>query len=429
MKTGIHGSIVFAAEALHPKHSERIETMKHRQTDRIKTGVARTFFGAALKIAVAMWLPLAAFGEGEAKVAALMATGYKGTTTLENFQALVKLPGGVSGFSYADLSDSSTGSDIWFSDTSGNVIPHEIDTWNTSGDSFVWVRIPKIVPVEDGKGTIVLMHWGKMRTAAQTCVPSDTWAGYAGVWHMNASGAANEPDATGNGLDAEPVALQSGDVSIMTTEACKVGSGRVNTTATSKGNALRVPVYKDALTEETAFTLSGWFKPTASTSWSTLYSACNRNVDHNRFSVQINNFGSTTGTRTFIMVSGDGSHKTAEVNRRDYSDSESLVAGKWAHVTVAYNGTCATAWIDGETILDNVDMSWENPARTTDFGFHIGNLLRDDTPNLFCGLYDEVRMYDGAASADRVKADYDTMNEPTAFLSEYVRKGFILIIK
>ena len=379
-------------------------------------------------LAAMMWT--LAFANG-AKSAWLMCSGYKGTTTLTGFQALVKLPSGVEGFSYSDLADQAGGTDIWFSDTSGNVIPHEIDTWNSSGDSFVWVKIPKVVPVVNGKGSIVVMHWGAAKTAAQTCMATNTWDGFAGVWHMNAGGSASEPDMTGNGLDAAPIALKSGDVSLMTNETSVVGAGRVNTTSTSKGNALKVPVYSGAVSDETAFTLSGWFKPTAPTAYSVLFTPCERNNDTQRFCVQVNQFGSTSADRTFVMVSGDGTHKSNETSARKkvYSDSESLIAGKWVHVAVAFNGTRATAYIDGDVILDNVNMDYTNPARS-DFGFFIGSLSRtDNTSCLFCGVYDEVRMYDGTATADRVKADYDTMNNPASFLVEYRPKGLIIVFE
>jgi hypothetical protein len=75
-----------------------------------------------------------------AKHVTLSCNGYTGTTTLTNFQALVKLAEGKGGFSYADTA--ANGVDLWFTDSVGNVIPHEVDTWSTSGESFVWVRIP-----------------------------------------------------------------------------------------------------------------------------------------------------------------------------------------------------------------------------------------------------------------------------------------------
>lgn len=78
-----------------------------------------------------------------AKETTLALAGYTGTTTLTNFQALVKLSEGRFGFSYDDYA-AKDGADLWFADSLGNVIPHEIDTWNASGDSYVWVRVPEV---------------------------------------------------------------------------------------------------------------------------------------------------------------------------------------------------------------------------------------------------------------------------------------------
>ena len=52
--------------------------------------------------------------------------GYTGTTTLTNFQALVKLCDGKGSFRYSQCA-ADDGSDIWFTDSDGNIIPHEID--------------------------------------------------------------------------------------------------------------------------------------------------------------------------------------------------------------------------------------------------------------------------------------------------------------
>ena len=83
-------------------------------------------------------------------------------TALTDFQAMVKLTEGQYGFSYNDYA-AKDGSDIWFTDWQGNVIPHEIDLWNASGASYIWVRVPELT----GKSTSITMHWGEARTATQ----------------------------------------------------------------------------------------------------------------------------------------------------------------------------------------------------------------------------------------------------------------------
>ena len=125
---------------------------------------------AVVAVAASAALPMAA--NAEAKSVTLSCNGYTGTTALTNFQAHVKLSDGVYGFHYSDCA-ANDGTDLWFTDSDGSLIPHEVDTWNTSGDSFVWVRIPEVTPINE-KIAEITMHWGEARTAAQTCTPSDT---------------------------------------------------------------------------------------------------------------------------------------------------------------------------------------------------------------------------------------------------------------
>ena len=200
--------------------------------------------------------------------ATLKCSGYTGTETLTDFQALIKLDEGRYGFSYADCADQAAGTDIWFSsDAAGNnVLEREIDTWNPDGSSYIWVKIPSLAA-----GTEITMHWGdasKAQAAANTAV----WTGYAGVWHMGkASGAETETDMTGHELTAIPHASEfknasniGGDTSLMiAAEDGAVGGSRVNTTANSIGNALKVPSYKNQLSDFNTFTVGGWFYQTS----------------------------------------------------------------------------------------------------------------------------------------------------------------------
>ena len=75
------------------------------------------------------------------RTADITVSGYDGSTPLANFPVLVRVsPTTIDGFSYADCA--ADGSDIAFVDANGIALPREIDTWNTSGESLVWVRLP-----------------------------------------------------------------------------------------------------------------------------------------------------------------------------------------------------------------------------------------------------------------------------------------------
>lgn len=109
-------------------------------------------------------------------------TGYDGAGTLTNFPALVRLSSAISGFNVSTVSNPS---EIRFTDANGNMIPHEVDTWTTEGESTIWVSIP----ILSGKDTTITMFWkpasGVTQQAALT--PSRVWtqAGYLGVWHFS----------------------------------------------------------------------------------------------------------------------------------------------------------------------------------------------------------------------------------------------------
>lgn len=74
----------------------------------------------------------------------------------------------VPGFLYADCA--AGGADLSFADAAGNALPFEVDTWNASGTSVVWVLLPEVAP---GGATTFTMGWSD---------PSPAGASAAAVW-------------------------------------------------------------------------------------------------------------------------------------------------------------------------------------------------------------------------------------------------------
>ena len=60
------------------------------------------------------------------------------SSNLQDFPVLVKLDS--SRVDYSQTQDN--GEDLRFYDADGTLLSHEIETWNESGDSFVWVKVP-----------------------------------------------------------------------------------------------------------------------------------------------------------------------------------------------------------------------------------------------------------------------------------------------
>ena len=361
-----------------------------------KTGgprfVAASIGKAALVAAmVATSATLPAFAD--AKSATLRATGYSGTETLDYFPALVKLSAtdDAYGFSYGDCVDGQN--DLWFEDSDGNVIPHEVDTWNASGDSYVWVRIPNLTSNSE-----IVMHWGATRTAAQMTT-ENVWTGYVGVWHMNATGTTPELDSTGHGLNAVPVDNSSAEgatTSIDTAASGKVGSGRASV------SKKRLKVTGHTLSSASKFAVSGWFKTSSYTA-----------NDYPRlFSSNPN-----TTTRTYWELYRQDASKMyvcgGAADQKTIGGTMTLANNTWHYLTLVYDNTTATLYDNGVKKESSATIT----AANQNTYFTIGGLYHASLNRSFIGTLDEVRMYDGVVSADRVAADYKTMNEPTTFLT------------
>ena len=112
--------------------------------------------------------------------------GYNGGSEVQtNFPVLVRLSTAISGFTYSDFyADGSDLSlvDIGFVDAEGNGLAYEIDTWNPSGESLVWVNLPRMT-----NGTEFAM-WYRSSKTGKELNSDNVWADYTGVWHLNESG-------------------------------------------------------------------------------------------------------------------------------------------------------------------------------------------------------------------------------------------------
>ena len=124
------------------------------------------------------------------------ASGYTDGDTFADFPMLVRLnPANVSGFSYEDFIQSDY-SDLAFFDASGNALAFDVDTWNASGESLVWVRVPSFAA-----GTVITCAYGGL--VKNDLHQPATWSGYRGVWHLNETGDGVQAisDATANGMN------------------------------------------------------------------------------------------------------------------------------------------------------------------------------------------------------------------------------------
>jgi len=149
-------------------------------------------------------------------------SGYAGSETLENFTALVRLSTAITGFDYADV-QSASGRDLAFMSSDGTLLNYEIENWNDTGESPVWVQVPELTA-----STYIWMYWGSAtdiptatEIAAATDVPGCAlWLDGSDI-DGQGDGATGDPavgqvvtswvDKSGNSANAVP---ETGDASV-----------------------------------------------------------------------------------------------------------------------------------------------------------------------------------------------------------------------
>ena len=143
----------------------------------------------AMVCAILACAPASADVSGYAHHLTFTVSGYSGAP-LANFPMLVRLYEKIEGFSYSGFL-SEGGADLRFTLADGTELVHEIEKWDTSGKSYVWVKVPEL-----SAGMQLVMHWGKAGDVA----PSGSVFGDSGLWtalHLNETGG-SYADATGN---------------------------------------------------------------------------------------------------------------------------------------------------------------------------------------------------------------------------------------
>ncbi|MBR1920468.1 MAG: DUF2341 domain-containing protein [Kiritimatiellae bacterium] len=99
--------------------------------------------------------------------------------TLTDFPVLVRISKtAIAGFDYDDLMFPSTGDDIAFLAADGTALAYDIDTWDPTGTSLVWVKLPSMA-----QGTQFVMYWRSSKSG-KTLNGNNAFSDYVGVWHL-----------------------------------------------------------------------------------------------------------------------------------------------------------------------------------------------------------------------------------------------------
>lgn len=331
----------------------------------VRLSLASTLLASlAFTSAIAAFLPQpqgAEFDYG----AKLTVAGYSGSSPLAGFPVLVRIAAGSpSGFSYDDLHSKSDGSDIAFVDMEGNGLPFEIDTWNTSGTSLIWVRLPSMT-----NGTEFVMCWGS-DTSGKTICGTNPFSDYKGVWHMNT---ASPVDASASGNDGTAAGSAS------------VAGGKI-------GSALSVPDSNSYVTcgehqsnaeLKDAFTVEAWAN------------SDDQNGNHCIF-----------GKNLFISLRSNGNNQlqVTTPGKKDHNMSVATLPAKgtWWHVALTFQKGATNGckvYVNGSLAAqtDAGDISDQTNATEMWLG-------KNQWGQNFKGMLDEIRLSVGIKSAEWIAA-------------------------
>ena len=330
-----------------------------------------------IKFAAACAAVLGAFGAEAMPICQCEMTvgGYAGSTALANFPVLVRIsPERIDGFKYADCQPN--GADISFTDTDGNALAHEVDTWDSEGESRVWVKIPTL----SGKTTKFKFRWGDATPPAND--PTAVWTDYIGVWHFNALvDTTNITNSARNDYDLRFSAGKTGAI----VENAPTGKGLFCETG-----AVKTKDYEPEFAVGSKFTVTGWFHLPSFEGTSGKYAGIvskKVGLDWNAntgWYLQMNQSKTTIG----LVESGNTETKYASLPD---------VTKNWNHFAMISDGSYAKAYFNGSA-LAGINRQTVIKASSTEFS--VGSVA---------GYFDEYRLRKGTVSTDWTVAEYSTV--------------------
>ena len=326
-------------------------------------------------------------------------------TGAENIPVLLRLSEtAIDGFDYDDV----TASGFEIVDAAGNLLPWEIDTWDETGESLIWVRLP----VWENDASITVRYGAEFANSLPPA--SETWSNYVGVWHLNdtnsASAYGSYPNSTLTaGIDGEKAQASIADESGVFGKSVKI----CDATQQGEGYKLGGVFVPDSganspLDLGDTFVISGWFKHKKQDYyWDKMFAK--RGKSNNDSSVP------PTGAFVIEVGSNNAENKVSAFGNGDtyvHKNFNSTMRDTWSYLTFVYNGSNLALYQNGALCGSGTI----NPVIDNDGPLSFGNLTGgygDGTgESAWCGWIDEVRLADATPSAAWIAAEYAAMANP-----------------
>jgi len=271
------------------------------------------------------------------------------------------------------------GRDVFFLDSTGTRLAHEIERWQPGGESLVWVRLPAL---QDG--ATVYLHYGGDDVSENSAA---VWQDFDLVYHFD-----------GDAADSSPRGYSG------TLEGAASAGGRLGGGLEFDGvdDLVRTPVNADLFRGAAGASISCWINRSP-TVGSAFVEIANSTGDSSRaFLTQI-----SAGRLRF------GVRPTDEQAVVTSNDAEPITDGQWQWIlgTADLSAKRLDLYVDGQLVDSVLDPTL--PATTVDQPSAFAILGHDDINlnNPFDGLLDEIRISSRARNADWAAVQYAAMTD------------------
>lgn len=319
--------------------------------------------------------------------------------SLDDFPVMVKLISGRIDYGVMQ----SGGEDIRFLDSDRSTLSHEIEMWNESGESIVWVKVPQI---DAGSSSDYMwMYYGNDTIADGQGVQGVWDDSYMLVWHMH-----DQPLGGADDISESSQNLGLPDTGLGTSQGMVSGNrtiGSVGYGMSFNGSTQSiVPYSPDPGFFHDAFSnkmVTVWLKPANTSRTQTIFEEG----------------GSTNGLYLGIDPDGANPDKVRVVSQNSNSIIE---VSSDAIDTVGYHYVVG-AFSSSATLTLYVDDLFSNSISTvyTSISAHSGEPGLGYTPDsdaaetssgsYFEGVIDELRISNAVRSADWIAAQYLSMSD------------------
>ena len=318
-------------------------------------------------------------------------TGYNGTETLANFPVLVKLGPAQIGFSYSQFA-SSDGGDLRFRDSARNELKYEIESWDPTGTSYVWVKVPAL-----SKNTSIWAAWGSPKLATKPAYTTDgsVWSeGYAAVYHAD-EGTATHKDSTANARHGTPLGNTT------TVAGMVAGADQFD----GSGDAVRLPKTFGLFGGNQSVTVEFWFKADA-VAPDTYYGTSPVLFQGRGENAWMLTFGDSVAANSLSIRLNQGGWASPV-------SAPGIVTGRWYYFSATYTTSGTNNWkgyLDGALVSQGTltgtvtaDTLLNNQYGGSDES-GVGVISR-----WFKGAMDEVRVSNVSRSANWLWASWNTV--------------------